>query len=522
VSITDGIAQDRRTVPARHRKPVPNSRRPGPHTRSLGLGYRGPGPDTGVFTGRSVRAAPAAGAAPATGAARFPWVWQLLGIWTAVWAAAHVTAYGYSWHYFAEGSGLLFGGGSGGGLDLYATHPQLQIGPVTLAAAAPIAALGPRAGRIAAVLVMTAAGPLLLNAIWKLLPARARSSPWPLLGAGLIFLPVWTELGTHYGHLDDVLALVFGVAAMHAVARRRPVLAALLLAAATDAKPWAAGFAAMLLALPRPTWRRSLPVFIGGVVFAWLPFAAADPHTLAVTGFTIPNSGASALRALGVSAARTPSWDRPAQLALGALLAALAVRRGRWPATILLVTGARIVLDPSVYPYYTSGLLVGAVAYDLLAARHRWPWTTLAGAVTLYVAHCAGYLHILSPHALGVLRAIFTIGMALVVLAWPRTDEPGERVRLVRAMRLGMRGPATGPVSGGESRAAPGYPALPATPLGSAVHTPHLPGRPLDPHGAPGGWRYPRRTSGDWRRELLARPPAAAGSAHWAKIERAS
>ncbi|HYZ52301.1 MAG TPA: hypothetical protein VE733_02160 [Streptosporangiaceae bacterium] len=355
-------------------------------------------------------------------------MWLLLWAWTVLWAAGHAAAFGYSWHYFAQGSRLLFGA-PGGGLDLYATHPQLQIGPLTLAVAAPLNALGPSGGRVAATFLMTCTGPPLLDAIWRLVPATARRrSPHTLLWAGLIFLPVWTELGTHYGHLDDVLALIFGVGAMHAVARHRPVCAALLLAAATDAKPWAAGFAILLFAFPRSTWWRSLPVFAGAVAVAWLPFLAADPHSLATAQFTIPNSSASGLRALGVATARTPSWDRPAQLALGGLIAAIAVWRGRWPSVILLVTGARILLDPSVYPYYTSGVLVGTVAWDL-ATRNRYPWATITGAVALYAAHIMGAMGILSPHTLGLLRVAFVIGTALAVIAWPSPSRRGQRHR---------------------------------------------------------------------------------------------
>jgi hypothetical protein len=259
-------------------------------------------------------------------------------------------------------------------------------------------------------------------------PAAARRSPHTLLWAGLIFLPVWTELGTHYGHLDDVLALIFGVGAMHAVVRHRPVCAALLLAAAIDSKPWAAGFAALLFAFPRSTWRRSLPVFAGAVAVAWLPFLVADPHSLATAQFTIVNSSASGLRALGVAAARTPSWDRPAQLALGGLIAAIAVWRGRWPSVILLVTGARILLDPSVYPYYTSGVLVGTVAWDLVT-RNRYPWATITGAAALYAAHIVGAMGVLNPHTLGLLRVAFVTGTALAMIAWPSPSRRGQRHR---------------------------------------------------------------------------------------------
>ena len=75
------------------------------------------------------------------------------------------------------------------------------------------------------------------------------------------------------------------------------------------------------------------------IAAAWLPFVIADPHTVAAMHYTIRNMPGSALRALGISDPRTPSWDRPAQLLIGCALGVAAVRRGRWPAVILLGVG---------------------------------------------------------------------------------------------------------------------------------------------------------------------------------------
>ena len=94
---------------------------------------------------------------------------------------------------------------------------------------------------------------------------------------------------------------------------------------------------------------------LAALAAAWLPFYLADPATTAAAHYTIRNLPTSALRALGVSAARTPSWDRPAQLLLGWALGAAAVARRHWPAVILLGVGARIALDPGVHGYYTPG-----------------------------------------------------------------------------------------------------------------------------------------------------------------------
>ncbi len=75
-------------------------------------------------------------------AAAPPWSrrqgWIVLIAWTAVWTAWNDRVGGYSWHYFRDGAWLLSHPSvPGGGLHLYATHPQLQIGPLALLFAVP-------------------------------------------------------------------------------------------------------------------------------------------------------------------------------------------------------------------------------------------------------------------------------------------------------------------------------------------------------------------------------------------------
>jgi hypothetical protein len=346
---------------------------------------------------------------------RFGRVWWSLWYWAAIWTGIRLPGCGGSWHYFAQGGHLLFEDDAGQGLHLYATHPELQIGPISLVAAAPLQVLGPFAGRLVAVQLMSGTGPPLLSALWRLVPPPARR-PSRLLAAGLVFIPVWAELVTHAGHLDDVLALVFGVAALHALVRRNPILTGLLVAAAADSKPWAAAFAPLLLALPPRSWWRAATACALGLAAAWLPFLLYDPHTLTAARFTIPNAASSGLRALGVMDPRTPGWDRPVQLILGCALGTAAVVRRRWPAVILLATGARIMLDPEVYSYYTAGVLLGAVAFDLIATRWRGPWLTVGGLVTLYVVRLAAHVLPISLHALGLLRVAYVVAIAVIVL----------------------------------------------------------------------------------------------------------
>ncbi|HUY44882.1 MAG TPA: glycosyltransferase family 87 protein [Streptosporangiaceae bacterium] len=364
---------------------------------------------------------------------RVPWPWWVLWPWAVITVLLHARQAGQSWHFFAQGGQLLLGSGPGTGLHLYAAHPVLQIGPLALALAAVLRMMGPANGEITAIAAMSLTGPLVLAGVWRLLPSSERRRSTRLLFAGLLFLPVWAELTTHFGHLDDLLALCFSVAALHAVARRHPVWAGLAIAAATDAKPWAAAFVVLLLALPRRQWLTALAAFTGGVAVAWLPFLLADPRTLTAARFTIPNDGSSALRVLGISAARTPSWDRAAQLALGVAGGGLAVWRGRWQAALLVAIAARILLDPGVYAYYTAGALLGTIVVDLVVTRWRLPWTTAAAAALLYAARFTHKLIPFNLHELGELRLIFAISVPALILGvpgwWMARRRPGRHAR---------------------------------------------------------------------------------------------
>jgi hypothetical protein len=414
----------------------------------------------------------------------------VLAPWSALWAGIHAHSAGQSWHFFAEGGRLLFSGGAAGGLHVYATHPVLQMGPLALAVSAVLNMLGTGTGRVVALVAMSATGLPLLAAVWRLVPAPERLRRGRLLTGGLVFLPVWTELTTHFGHLDDVLALSLSVAAVHAVSRRHPVWAGLALAAAADAKPWAAAFVVLLLALPRRDRWPALGAFVTGVAVAWLPFVAADPHTLMAARFVIPNDYSSALRVIGVNSAGTPWWDRSAQLALGLAGGYLAVRRGRWPAVILIVLAVRILLDPGVYAYYTSGVLLGTLMVDLLISRWRLPWTTAVAAALLYAAR---FTHVLFPftlHELGLLRTLFAIGVPVLVLGLPARwlgRGPGRHARAASPRTL-IRGYTGRP--------------LDARPLDDRP----LDDRPLDDR--PQDWFQPLNARPqDWFQPLDDRPP---------------
>ena len=341
---------------------------------------------------------------------------------------------GYSWHFFAEAAALLIGQHPpgdvlAGGLHLYAHYPQLQFGPLTVLAGVLLVPFSD-GGWFLITWFMTLSGLIVLFVLdrtVRLLRPDIDPNNWrtvsTMLFGGISFLISWELLAVHFGHLDDVLALLFLAVAMAAAAGRAPILTGLSFGLAVDAKPWALACCAVLLVFPL---RRMWPaLLVAGAVIcvAWLPFVLGDAHTLsAASSFAIPNSPASALRALGVTSATTPPWDRAAQIGIGCLLGAIAVLRRRFAAVIALGIGTRIVLDPSVFSYYTAGLALGVLLWDLVGHRAPAPRLSLLCLAGLTLAPVV----VRDSHVLGELRLCTVAIAAVVVLVAPRQVGVGQ------------------------------------------------------------------------------------------------
>ncbi|MER7751008.1 hypothetical protein [Kitasatospora sp. NPDC097643] len=346
----------------------------------------------------------------------------LLVGWTVLWFFLVEPSGGFSWHYLRQGEQLLFSDQPDGGLSLYARHPELQIGPVSLAAARLTAPFSAHTGQLLAEAAMSLLGLVMLVLVGRTAAhyylgtgTNHRRLQQRLLIAGLAFIPMWVEVSVRFAHLDDVLALFFTTLAAHALARGRAPMVGVYLALAVDSKPWAIAFAPLILALPRPAWLRTALCFAGLVAVAWLPFYLGNLDTMAAAKFTIPNQPASALRWFGVTDPATPWWDRPTQFALGIGLGSVAVWRGRWPAVVLLGADARILLDPSVYTYYTASILLGTLLWDAVGQKRLVPWWSWIALAALY----GGTLLLPSDPARGFVRLAFVVVSAAYVLLWP-------------------------------------------------------------------------------------------------------
>ncbi|MEU8590056.1 hypothetical protein AB0C59_24110 [Streptomyces sp. NPDC048664] len=359
----------------------------------------------------------------------------LLGAWTIIWFAVVERHGGFSWHYLRVGGQLIYQNPSregDGGLNLYAHHPELQMGPVSFLVAGLFNPFHEGVGQFLAAALMSFLGLVVLV-------LAGRSAAWYFLGtgtnhqrlrqrvliAGLAFIPMWIEVSVRFGHLDDVLALFFTALAVHSLTRGNAAGTGVFLALAMDSKPTALAFLPLLLALPRGQWLRAGLWCAGLVAIVWLPFFVGAPHSLAAAHFTIPNQPASALRWLGVGDPRTPSWDRPAQAALGLALGGLGVWRGRWPAVVLLGANARIVLDPSVYTYYTASVLLGTLMWDVIGQRRLVPWWSWIALLALY----GSVFTVPDDSARGLIRLGFVAVSTAYVLFWPVRDRGDRRPR---------------------------------------------------------------------------------------------
>jgi hypothetical protein len=333
---------------------------------------------------------------------------------------------GGDWHYYADGGRALFGGGYGeagrGGVHLFADHPELTTGPLSLVVARGLLVLGAN-GWFAAHVAIAAFG---LGAI--LLLERAAIVAAPLrhrrdlqvasLVGGLLLVRMWNELALT-GHIDDALALAALAVVSWAVVSRRPYVAGFALAAAVTCKPWAIVAAPLLFALPA---RRLLAFAITPVAVACAaaPFVLGDARTLAASGrYNLGVASDSGLRVLHLAVGDAPHWLRAAQLAACLAVAALAVLRRRPEAVLFLALATKVSLDSQTLAYYSAAALFGALAYDLLGRRSALPvWTLFT-----YLALHSSMDVVASP----MLRADIRMGVVLMAVLLVIGQRPQAR-----------------------------------------------------------------------------------------------
>ncbi len=316
--------------------------------------------------------------APSLRADRLARAWRLwapIAAWAALCDWLQSGPSGLSWHFFALGGHILL---TSQRFEVYALHPEFQVGPLALLAAAPLTRLDPVQARVVAQAAMGLAGLVCLMLIAGLV--RGPQRDWRIRLVALVLMPAWGVLAVRWAHLDDVLALLFGLLAVRAVVADRALLAGLALAFAAGSKPWAIGFLPLVFVL---TERRTLAATAAGIGIAavWAPFLLADATTLRALQPRVVAADSAGIRAFGYRGVYMPSWDRPVQL-LFAPVAALVAALGRaWPGILLVAIAVRLGLDPMDNAYYVGGAVLAAAVFDLLGTDWTVPWTTLVTAL---------------------------------------------------------------------------------------------------------------------------------------------
>jgi hypothetical protein len=380
-----------------------------------------------------------------------PIAWTVLTAWGGVWGLLLAGRGGASWQHFSTGGiALITRGDPGASLHVYASRADLRFGPVSMMAADLLRAVAGTGSVVLALLLSAAAGVAVLavvdavSASTRPLGSAGRRHRAVLL-CGLAFLPVWMSLAVRSVHVDDVLALTLTCVSVLAAVHRRPVAAGVLLGLAVASKPWALPLLALALAVPAPARRKVLLAAVGTSVAAWMPFVLADPVTLVAARLQIPTAPSSSLPVVGLGDLATPWWDRPGQMLLGLAAAIVLVRRGRWPAVVLVVVGIQVALDPGVYSYYAAGILAGAALWDLVGSRARLPWWSWAAAASLLAARGLP----LTEPLTGLLR-LGCAAACLAALAAPRRrgERAGRRTILRYPEHPAARPPAAAVLAG--------------------------------------------------------------------------
>ena len=313
------------------------------------------------------------------------------------------------WPIFSEGARNLFGHD---GLAVLGRHDELIIGPVALAVVQGFRLVG---GYKVMALVLGAVGPLLVYVLERMTPGDRKV---PVFIGGALFSVTWADL-VLFGHVEDVLTLSCAVVILWATRNQRPVVAGVALGVALCSKQWALVLAPLLFALPRRDAIRAGVIASGIAVVAWLPLIVADSRTIqSATQNVSPDSVMHLFGFDGI----TPGWWRAVQLLAALGLATWVALRGNRDAVFLVAVTSRVALDPSTWGYYSAGVLLAALAYDLTRSS-KIPWWTVAAFFTIAEAHT-----FTGDTGLALLRLGF-FAAVLVESHRPQDEATGDRPR---------------------------------------------------------------------------------------------
>lgn len=273
---------------------------------------------------------------------------------------------------FVQLGSLLLTAPRTGGLHLYSSVPQLQMGPLTWLVGRVLWAVDPyhlqRSVWLAGLLLLVA------TLHFAARGAARESDMTPDLRAaaatgGAVLALGWVDMVQGWGHLDDACALALVIAAWAYAREGRAGCAGLALGAAAGFQPVVLLAAPLLLMVPRR--RHAATVAAGLLVIIYAPFLLAAPRTLMrLARVRILVQPGAVIHLLAAAGAPAPAWVRPAQLLMAATLGAVAVRRDRPDLVILAAFFSRLLLDAGNWSYYTVQVMLGLFVSELVRAAH--------------------------------------------------------------------------------------------------------------------------------------------------------
>ena len=336
--------------------------------------------------------------------------WRYVVIGTVSLAAGVVSGGRGDWNEFVDAGRTMLGSS---GLHVYVLHHEVQTGPLSLLLASLLGHTW-RNGFVVSAIVTAALGLVCVRMLelTAAVPPRRTQGDLLVMVAGCLAMFTWAKLGG-YGHLDDAITLTCAVVALHQVRAGRPIRAGLAIGIGIAAKPWGIIFLPLTLATRPREWRAPMvAAVISGA--AWLPFIIGAPDSLRAMRPTVNVAPDSVLALLGATTDSLPEWTRVAQLLACLGVAALLALRCRPESIIAAAIAVRLATDPATWSYYTPGLVIGVVIWDLLA-RRRFPWATLIAVVGLAPTW-------LLPS--DTARAVTRLAVAIAVVVWSLLRPP--------------------------------------------------------------------------------------------------
>ncbi len=344
--------------------------------------------------------------------------WRYVVIAAVSLAAGVVSGGRGDWDEFVDAGRAMLGSS---GLDVYVLHHEVQTGPLSLLLAWLLGHTW-RDGFVVAAVITAALGLVcvrLLELTARVAHRRTQANLLVMV-AGCLAMFTWAKLGG-YGHLDDAITLTGAVVALHQLRAGRPIRSGLAIGIGIAAKPWGIIFLPLTLATRRREWRA--PLAAGAIAgAAWLPFVIGAPNSLKAMRPTVNVAPDSVLALLGVTTDSLPDWMRVAQLIACLGVAALLAFRCRPESIIAAAIAVRLATDPATWSYYTPGLVIGVLLWDLLE-RRRFPWATLIAVVGL-----APMWLLPSDTARAITRLAVTVAVVVWSLLRQPAIEPGPAV----------------------------------------------------------------------------------------------